>query len=109
MCVPWAPVKSAAETESALEALYRDLTIYRYICRLEPAAPLVISNTLEAEVDAERAYAVEATGSQRTKMVLARALEKNDCLALGEDLKLAWRMNSLTTLQARDGHLLPAP
>ena len=73
--VPYGPAKSAAETESALEAKYRNLTALRYTCHLEPDALRRDTNRLEAPEDAEVAYALEATASRRTKMVIARALE----------------------------------
>ena len=110
---PYDPAKSAAETESALEAKYRNLSVLRYTCHLEPDALRRNTNRLEAQEDAEVAYALEAAVSQRTTMVLARALEMDGALAPGlahgeAPLKAAWR-KSHASLLASDGPFLPDP
>ena len=66
------------------------------------------TNSLEDEMDAEHAYFLEVPPTQRTKMVLARAIERNDRLDKGEDLITAWK-KSLVSLQARSDTLLPPP
>ena len=106
--VPIDPGRSAAETELLLESQLRNMQVTRYTPILEPGAPVNHTNSLEDEMDAEHAYFLEVPATQRTKMVLARAIERNDRLDKGEDLITAWK-KSLVSLQARGDHLRPPP
>ena len=59
---------------------------------VEPAAPEVHMYSLGPEQNAEAAFALEATADQRTKMVLARALQRKSELLPGETLQAAWSL-----------------
>ena len=106
--MPIDPGRTAAETELLLESQLRNMQVTRYTCILEPGAPVNHTNSLEEEMDADHAYFLEVPATQRTKMVLARAIERHDLLDNGEDLITAWK-KSLVFLQARSDTLLPPP
>ena len=88
--VPADPERTAAETELLLESLYQDLHIQRMKCTLEPAANEVHIYTLDDAVPAEAAFCNESPADDRTKMALARALQRNDEFHTGETLQVAW-------------------
>ena len=98
--------RTVAETELLLESHYQNLEIIRFECTHEPAAPDVHMYTLHDEAHAETAYCMSLNADQRTKMVLARALQRNDALREGETLQNAWG-ESLATLRGRTAHLFP--
>ena len=98
--------RTAAETELLLESHYQNLELIRFKCTHEYAAPSVHMYTLHDEVHAETAYCMSLNADQRTKMVLARALQRNEALAEGETLQKAWGQ-SLATLRGRTAHLFP--
>ena len=98
--------RTAAETELLLESHYQNLELLRFRCTQEHAAPEVHMYTLHDEADAETAHCMSLKAAQRTKMVLARALQRNDAFGEGETLQKAWG-ESLATLRARTAHLFP--
>ena len=99
--------RTAAETEILLETKYAELDILRFTCAVDPEAPDVHVYQLEDQVDAEVAMVSAVPADQRTKMMLARALHRNDELLAGETLKACWN-KTLPDLQGRSGHLFPA-
>ena len=100
--------RTVAETELLLESHYQNLELIRFRCTHEPAAPQVHMYTLHDEAHAETAYCMSLNADQRTKMVLARALQRNEALPEGETLQNAWG-ESLATLRGRTAHLFPPP
>ena len=98
--------RTAAETELLLESHYQNLELLRFRCTQEHAAPEVHMFTLHDEANAEEAHCMSLKAEQRTKMVLARALQRNDALGEGETLQKAWG-ESLATLRARTADLFP--
>ena len=106
--VPVDPERTAAATEVLLEAQYQTLTLRRFVCTLEPAADTVHMYTLSDEMHAEEALAQELPPEQRTKMVLARCLERSESLDEEETLHSAWQL-PLAALQVRAAPALPAP
>ena len=106
--VPADPERTAAETELPLESLYQDLHIQRMKCTLEPAANEVHIYTLDDAVPAEAAFCNESPADDRTKMALARALQRNDEFHTGETLQVAWN-RSLAELRSRTTHMFPVP
>ena len=110
--VPVDPERTAAATEVLLEAQYQTLTLRRFVCTLEPAADTVHMYTLSDEMHAEEALAQELPPELRTKMVLARCLERSESLDEEETLHSAWHL-PLAALQVRAAlaaaPALPAP
>ena len=106
--LPEDTARTAAETELLLERRYMDLEITRFKCSVEPEAPDVHVYTLEDEDNAEVALVSETPAERRTKMMLARALDRNEELLDGENLRKAWD-TTLANLIGRAGHLWPAP
>ena len=106
--VPADPERTAAATELLLESHYQHLEVLRFTCTLEVAAPEVHVYSLEEQGNAEAAMALELTSDHRTKMVLARSLQRNDELNPEETLQGTWNM-SLAELRGRTAHLFPAP
>ena len=103
--LPLDPDRTSATAELLLEAHYMDLIVDRFKCvtvQVEEAYVFALEN----ETNAEAEYAVEI--DPRTKMVLARCLQRRGKLAANETLQDAW-MHSLGHLQARTVALLPAP
>jgi hypothetical protein len=94
------PARTAAQTELLLETHYEHLEILRCNCTLEPAGPEVHVYHLDGEVNAETALALELSAEHRTKMVLARALQRHGDLNPDETLQRAWG-NNLAELRAR--------
>ena len=84
--VPADPERTAAQTELLLESHYEHLEIMRYTCTSEPAAPDTHTFHLDGEVHAEAALALELPAEHRTKMVLARSLQRRDELLDDETL-----------------------
>ena len=108
IALPADPERSAANTEVLLESHYQNLELLRFTCTLEPAAPEVHMYTLGDEVNAEAAFALEVSVDLRTKMVLARSLQRNRELNAEETLQSAWNL-SLAELRGRTAHLFPVP
>ena len=106
IAVPADPERTAAQTELLLESQYEQLEILRFTCTLEPAAPESHVFHLDGEVNAESALALELPAEHRTKMVLARCLQRHEELLEEETLQGAWSKN-LATLKGRAAHLLP--
>ena len=108
IAVPADPERTAAHTELLLESLYQGLDIQRIKCTLEPGAPEVHIYSLDDAVPAEAAFCNESPADHRTKMALARALQRNDEFHAGETLQVAWN-RSLAELRGRTAHLFPVP
>ena len=107
--LPADPARTAAQTENLLESSYQDLELLRYDCAVEPAAPAGVHvYSLGDETLAEVAMGADASPDQRTRMTLARALQRNGELLDGETLRGAWD-KTLPQLTARTRHLFPAP
>ena len=85
--------RTAAETEILLEAKYAELDILRFTCVVEPEAPDVHVYHLEDQVDAEMSLVSAVPADQRTKMMMARALHRNDELLADETLRACWNNN----------------
>ena len=107
IAVPPDPARTAAQTEILLESQYEHIEVLRFTCTLEPAAPETHVFHLDGEVNAETALALELSVEHRTKMVLARCLQRNDELLAEETLQGAWNSSS-AALKGRAAHLLPA-
>ena len=106
--VPPDPERTSADTELLLEAHYMDLNIIRCTCTLDTDSPEVHVYSLSDEVDAEEALAKDLPAESRTKMVLARSLQRAGALLEDETLERAWA-SSLAALQARSEALFPVP
>ena len=104
--VPPDPDRTAADLELLLEAHYQDLEVMRYNCTVEPAANEVHMYSLDTGVHAESALAMGLTAEHRTKMVLARALQRHAMFAANETLQAAWNL-PLARLSARAAPLFP--
>ena len=100
--------RTTTQTELLLESLYQGLDIQRIKCTLEPGAPEVHIYSLDDAVPAEAAFCNESPADHRTKMALARALQRNDEFHAGETLPVAWN-RSLAELRTRTAHLFPVP
>ena len=105
--LPHDPERTAATTELLLEAHLQDQEILRFSCDVEPEAPQVHTYSLGPEVLAETAFALETPAELRTKMLMARALQRNGDLLPEESLQSAWSLN-LEALRERSRHLFPA-
>ena len=105
--LPPDPERTAAAAELFLESLYQDLEVLRFKCFVEPDAGLHVYS-LDNEILAEEAFTFEAPPDQRTKMALARLLQKRGAFAAGETLPLVWAL-SHANLLARAAPHLPAP
>ena len=106
--VPQDPDRTAAEAEMLLEAEYQRLEILQYKCSIEPEGGEEHVYQLTDEVHAEVALFLAVPAEKRTKMELARLLQRREDLAPGESLQAAWSLN-LLTLQHRAAPHLPAP
>ena len=104
--VPPDPDRNAADLELLLEAHYQDLEVMRYKCTVEVAADEVHMYSLDTGVHAETALSMDLTVEHRTKMVLARALQRHAMLAANETLQTAWNL-ALARLSARAAPLFP--
>ena len=107
VALPPDPARTAADAELLLEAHYQTLDIWRYKCTLQTGGDEVHTYTLDEEVDAEAAHALALSADHRTKMVLARALQRHEGLLANETLQEAWNL-TLPTLQGRAAPLFPA-
>ena len=108
IAVPADPERTAAQTELLLESQYEHLEVLRFNCSVEPAAPEAHVFHLGDEMQAETALALEVPAEHRTKMMLARCLQRHDEFLDEETLQGAWN-STLAALRARAAHLLPAP
>ena len=106
--VPADPARTAAQLEQLLERQYEHLELTRFRCSVETAHPEAHVFSLSDEVDAEQALALEVPVGDRTKLILARSLQRHDGLRAEETLQAAWN-ESLATLRDRAAHLFPAP
>lgn len=97
------PARTAAEAETFLEAQFMDIEICRLVGTLDTHAGDVHMYRLGHEVLAETAYALELKNHLRTKMVLARCIQRHGALNRGETLQAAWGL----TLQALQRRALP--
>ena len=100
---------TAAEKEVSLERLYETLEIARYHGTLDPNAPDLHMYRLDNEVDAEEALLLSLPGEQRTKMMLARHMQRHELLDPGETLQSTWKSSTLDDLRAQAAPALPAP
>ena len=100
--------RTAATTELLMEARYETLEIERFVAELEPQAHEVHMYKLEQGEHAEAVLAAELPAEHRTKMILARCLQRKGALSDGETLQSAWS-SLLMDLQARAAPHLPAP
>ena len=108
VAVPADPERPASQTEILLERLYEDLHIQRFTCITEPGAQEPHVFQLDGEVGAEQALSQETPVANQTKMLLARALQRNNELAPDETLQSAWG-ESLASLKARAAPLFAPP
>ena len=106
--IPADPDRTAANTELLLESRYQNLEILRFVCTIEPVAPEPHMFHLSDENNAEAALALEVRQEDRTKMILAKCLERHGDLLAGETLQVAWNL-SLPALRDRTAHRFPAP
>ena len=107
IALPLDPDRTAADTELLLEAQYEDLDIERFEGEVDAATGAVHLYSLGDPVNAEVAYAV-ACPAPRTKMVLARALQRNGAFDQDETLQSVWAL-PLARLEARAAPHLPVP
>ena len=106
--LPVDPDRTAAETELLLESQYEHLEVLRFKCTVEPGAPESHVFHLGEDMNAEAAMALDVPSEHRTKMMLARCLQRNDELLDGGTLQGAWNQ-SLGALRGRTAHVFPAP
>ena len=106
--LPADPARTAADTELLLESHYLHLDVARFKCTIEPEAPEAHVYRLEDEKPAEVGLVLETKEENRTKMMLARSLERFHELQEGETLQSTWSL-TLAALRARSAHLFPAP
>ena len=72
--VPLDPGRTAAQSEVIVESFFQEVEILRMACAVEPAAPGARIYSLGLGMNAEAAFAIEASPYHRATMVLARAL-----------------------------------
>ena len=108
VAVPADPDRSSADTELLLESLYQTLDLERFTIVLETGAPEVHVYSLDIGGPAEAAMCMEVGAEHRTKMMLARALERSGGFTPDENLQGAWS-KTLAELRARTAHLFPVP
>lgn len=108
---PADPSEKAADLELRIEAHYQTLLITRWACEVvEHAAGPHIYQILDEGLDAEAAVALELPTEQRTKVVLARCLQRHNELLPGETLEKAWALRWHDLWQRAQGHFpLPVP
>ena len=106
--VPDDPARTAAQTEVLLESHYEDLEILRFDCHAEVAAHESHVYRLDGEVNAEVALTTELAPEHRTKMVLARLLQRNGEFLADETLRGVWNKTE-ADLKGRAAHLLDLP
>ena len=106
--LPHEPERSSAAAELLLEAQYQHLELTRADCTVEPEADSVHMYSLSNEVNAEAAFALDVSPDHRTKMILARALQRSESFGAEETLLSVWSL-TLPALRARSAPLFPAP
>ena len=106
--LPPDPQRSAATSELLMEAHYENVVIERHEAILDPLATEVHMYTLGQAEHAEAILAHEVPPDHRTKMMLARCLQRNEVLNNGETLQSVWS-SSLMDLRARAAPHMPAP
>ena len=106
VALPSNPERSSGETEILLESHYEHMEILRFDCTSEPGAPEPHIYSTSNEVDAEDAFFQQVPQEHRTKMALARFLQRKGCLDPDETLQGVW-LGSLAGLRARAAQLLP--
>ncbi len=107
IALPLDPERTAADTELLLETQYEDLDIERLEGAVDAVTDDVHIYNLGDPVNAEVAYAV-AERASRTKMVLARALQRSGAFDQGETLQSVWGL-TLARLETRAAPHLPVP
>ena len=108
--VPPDPSESAADLELRIEAHYQTLEIIRWTCEVvEHAAGPHIYNILDEGQDAEAALALELPFEHRTKVVLARCLQRHNELLPGETLEKAWALKWQDLWRRAQGHFPVGP
>ena len=107
IALPADPDRTAAQTEIILEERYQDMEITRFSCSVVPAADDAHVYHMHGEIGAESALTHSVPVAQLTKMILARLLQRNGELEVGETLQSTWN-KSLLTLTDSVAHLLPA-
>ena len=78
------------------------------LCQVESFWRAVHMYSLDEGENAEAALAVELPPDHRTKIVLARCLQRQGALGKGESLQTAWS-TTLANLQGRAAPFLPVP
>ncbi len=104
--VPLDAGRTAAETEVLLENKFQELEITRTTCTADGEDGVHIYSVGE-ETNAEVSFALETPPGKRTKMTLARALQRHGEL-VEESLQTAWAKTAVD-LRARAAHLFPDP
>jgi hypothetical protein len=107
LLLPANPDCSAADTELLLELRYEDLDIERFVGAVDADTDEVHIYRLGDPVNTEVAYAVEFP-AHRTKMVLARCLQRSNAFDQEETLQTVWAL-PLAVLEARAAPHLPVP
>jgi hypothetical protein len=106
--LPLDPGRTAGDTELLLEAKYEDLYIERFIGTVDVVTDDVHIYSLGDPVNAEVAYAV-ACPAPRTKMVLARALQRSGAFDQDETLQSVWALpHKMLEARAQPHLQLPA-
>ena len=108
LSLPEDPERTSATTELLLEAHLQNQELLRMPCFVEPTAPDVHMYSLGPETLAESELVFEVPADQRTKMMLARLLQRTGNLRRQETLQTTWNL-PLTKLQERTRHLFPEP
>ena len=106
--LPPDPERTAATAELLLEAEFQTLDLRRLQGAVESGAAEVHIYSVFNEVQAEAAFAAETSHSQRTKMILARALQRHGATEDGETLHSLWS-TPFAILEARAAPFLPTP
>ena len=104
--LPPDPDRSAAQTELLLEEHYQRLHATRHTCSEDTEAGEVHVYRLTDPEHAEEAMLLETAPGARTKMMLARHLQRSEALEDDETLEAVWN-KSLTDLQYRAAAFLP--
>ena len=104
--LPPDPDRSAAESELLLEEHFQHLQVTRHRCVEDPEAAEVHTYLLSDQENAEEALVLESSPGSRTKMMLARLLQRSEALGEDETLEAAWN-SSLADLQDRAAAYLP--
>ena len=89
--LPINPERSDAESECLLEAMYENLEILRFEFSVEPAAPEFHVYAIADGVNAEAALWFDTAPAKRTKMMVARYMQRNGDLVDGDTLEKCWK------------------